>query len=147
MPHLQQCLVHEQKFRSLPRLPRAPPTGDGDGVYSVASGDRSPDTSQLSVSLYSEVSDQTSSSSQHQLVESSSQDLYGVVDKSPSAQPQDIYSVVDKSAKKTKPSLDQPSAQSQDIYSVVDMSAKFKRGKSADQLSSLPVEESQGIAH
>ena len=151
-------LMNEQKFRSLPRLPRAPPTGDGDGLYSVASGDRSPDTSERSVSLYSEVSDQTSSSSQHQPVESSN-DLYSVVDKSakktkpplnqPSVQPQDIYSVVDKSAK--KPPSKQPigsSAQPQpDIYSVVDKSAKFRRGKSADQLSLPSVEESQGIAH
>ena len=123
-------LMNEQKFRSLPRLPRTIPTGDGDGLYSVASGDRSPHTSERSVSLYSEVSNQTSSS-QHQPVESSD----------------DLYSVVDKSAKKTKLPLNQSSAQQQDIYSVVDKSAKFRRGKSADQLSLLPAEESPGIAH
>ena len=125
-------LVNEHKFRSLPHMLRAPPTGGhGDGIYSVASGDRSPDPSERSVSLYSQVSDQTLSSSQ-QPMESSGQDLYSVVDKpakktlnQPFAQLQDIYSVVDKSAKKA-PS-DQPigsSTQPQDIYSVVDKSAK-----------------------
>ena len=66
----------------------------------------------------------------------------------PSTQPQDIYSVVDISAKKL-PS-EQPigsSTQPQGIYSVVDKSTKFRRGKSADQLSLPPAEESQGITH
>ena len=45
-------LMNEQKFRSLPRLPRTRPrtiptaAGYGDGLYSVASGDRSLDTSE-----------------------------------------------------------------------------------------------------
>ena len=163
-------LVEEQKFRSLPRLPRTP-SGDSDGIYSVASGDRS--SGQSLASLYSQVGDQFSSSSHQLAVGSSDQDLYSVVDKSAkntlkvppgqSSQPQDIYSVVDKSSKNT---ADQP----QDIYSVVDKSAKvklpvdpssglasahsvanrsarFRKGKSVDQLSTQATEELQGISH
>ena len=125
-------LTNEHKFRSLPRLPissRAPAT---NGMYPLASGNRSSDPQLASV--YSSV-DEHSATSQHQPLEASGQD---------------IYSVVDKSTKRNKPPVDQPigsSAQSQDIYSVVDKSAKFRRGQSLDELPLSPTGESQGIVH
>ena len=121
-------LTSEHKFRSLPRLPTS---STGDGMYSVASGDRSPDPSG---SLYSSVNENTLSS-QHQPLGSSVQD---------------IYSVVNKPVKRNKPLAHQmvgSDAQPQDIYSVVDKSAKFKKGKSLEQLLSPSAEESQRIAH
>ena len=165
-------LVEEQKSGPLPRLPRTP-SGDSDGIYSVASGDRS--SGQSLASLYSQVGDQFSSSSHQLAVGSSDQDLYSVVDKSAkntskvptgqSSQVQDIYSVVDKSSKNTadqpqdiysvvdkssKNTADQP----QDIYSVVDKSSKNTADQPQDIYSvvdksvkvKLPVDQSSGLA-
>lgn len=125
---MRHLVNNEHKFRSLPCLPtRTPP---GDGIYSVASGDRSPDLSKAS--LYSSVGDRSSPSSHQRPMASSSEN---------------IYSTVDKSAKTSKPSdkqMESP-AQSQDIYSTVDKSTK--RDKFSDQQLSPVGDQSQGITH
>jgi len=118
---IMRQLADEHKSRSLPRLPRTP---SGDGIYSIASGDKSPDPSEDSASLYSSISEQSSSSYQLQPLESSGQDIYSVVDKSnkqlatSSAQAHDIYSVVDKSAKKDNSSDKHLSSSSNGLHGI-----------------------------